>query len=139
MAHWERSIQIQAPAEKVWSVMSDVAHWPEWTPSIESVEEVSADFGAGSSAAVKAQGVAKTTWRVTEWNPGHNFTWVTSVRGAKTVGEHVIEGAPGGPTTVRLGIEVQGLAGALFKPLIRKVIVRNLELESAGLKRRGES
>jgi hypothetical protein len=39
---------------------------------------------------------------------------------------------------VRLGIEVQGLAGALFKPLIRKVIVRNLERESAGLKRRCE-
>ena len=139
MARWERSIAINADPGRVWQVMSDVTKWPEWTPSIESVEGVRGTMAVGSEAQVKAKGTPKATWRVTEWNPNKNFTWVTSVRGAKTIGEHVIEPAGDGASRVVLAIEVQGLMAALFKPLIGKGIERNLALESEGLKQRSES
>lgn len=139
MARWERSISVNAEPARVWQVMSDVAKWPEWTPSIESVEGTTASMAVGSEAQVKAKGTPKATWRVTEWNPGRNFTWVTSVRGAKTVGEHVIEPAGDTSSRVLLAIEVQGLMAAIFKPLIGKGIERNLTLESEGLKRRSEA
>lgn len=139
MARWERSISINAEPARVWQVMSDVAKWPEWTPSIESVDGATSDMAVGSEAHVKAKGTPKATWRVTEWNPGRNFTWVTSVRGAKTVGEHVIEPAGDTSSRVLLAIEVQGLMAAIFKPLIGKGIERNLTLESEGLKRRSEA
>lgn len=139
MARWERSIEINANPARVWQIMSDVGKWPEWTPSIESVAGPEGPMSVGSEATVKAKGTPKATWRVTEWNAGRNFTWVTSVRGAKTVGEHVIEPNGEGRSRVTLAIEVKGFMATLFKPMIAKGIISNLEMESAGLKRRAES
>ncbi|MEO8541821.1 MAG: SRPBCC family protein [bacterium] len=138
MARWERSVEIDATPARVWSIMSDVEKWPEWTSSIESVQ-LPVPLALGAAAVVKAKGTSKATWRVTEWNPGRNFTWATSLRGAKTVGEHVIEGNGEGKSRVILAIEVKGFMAGLFRPLISKVITTNLDLESAGLKRRSEA
>lgn len=139
MPRWERSIEINATPARVWQVMADVSKWPEWTSSIESVEGAPATMAVGSTAAVKAKGTPRATWTVTEWNPGQNFTWETSVRGSKTIGEHIIEPNGEGKSRVTLAIEVKGLMGAIFKPLIGGGIVRNLELESNGLKQRSEA
>ncbi len=139
MPRWERSIDINATPARVWQIMSDVKNWPEWTPSIESVEAAPDTLSVGSQATVKAKGTPTATWTVTEVNPGQNFTWVTSVRGSRTVGEHIIQPNGEGKSRVTLAIEVKGLMGAIFKPMINKVITGNLELESNGLKQRSEA
>ena len=33
----QRSIDIDAPSQVVWAVVSDVERWPEWTASVSSV------------------------------------------------------------------------------------------------------
>lgn len=38
MLKYEASIDIAAPAEKVWSVLVDVGSWPEWNPTCERIE-----------------------------------------------------------------------------------------------------
>ncbi|HET6652637.1 MAG TPA: SRPBCC family protein, partial [Nocardioides sp.] len=35
---FETSRHIDAPAQQVWEVLYDVARWPEWTPTVDSVE-----------------------------------------------------------------------------------------------------
>ena len=139
MARWERSIEIAASPDRAWTVLSDVARWPEWTPSVESVANVPATLGVGSTAVVKPRGNPKSIWTVTEWNPDQNFTWTTTVRGAKTIGEHVIEPLGDGHCRVTLAIQVDGLLAAVLKPLLGGRVVGNLEAEAAGLKRRSES
>ena len=40
MPKFEREVEIDAPIEKVWTVLIDPRHWPEWLPGIDSVTNV---------------------------------------------------------------------------------------------------
>ncbi len=37
MPKFEREVEINAPVEKVWQVITDPNHWPEWFPGVDSV------------------------------------------------------------------------------------------------------
>lgn len=139
MATWTKTIAIDAGPGRVWEVLVDVEKWPEWTPSITSVERRSEAFGPGALVMVHAKGTPKSLWRISEWTPGRSFTWETSVRGARTIGSHVIEGVGEGRSRVTLTVEVQGLGARLFSWFIGRGISENLRLESEGLKRRSEA
>ncbi|MBN1371420.1 MAG: SRPBCC family protein [Anaerolineaceae bacterium] len=40
MPKFERKMEIDSPVEKVWQVMTDPTHWPEWFPGFDSVANV---------------------------------------------------------------------------------------------------
>jgi uncharacterized protein YndB with AHSA1/START domain len=40
MPKFEREIEIDAPVEEVWEVMTDPRRWPEWFPGIDSVSGI---------------------------------------------------------------------------------------------------
>ncbi len=50
----ERIIDIEASREQVWTVMTDVERWPEWTASVTSVALLdAAPFDVGSHARLR--------------------------------------------------------------------------------------
>jgi len=40
MPKFDREIEIDAPVEKVWEVLTDPQHWPRWFPGFDSVSNV---------------------------------------------------------------------------------------------------
>ena len=48
MPKFEREVEIDAPVEKVWNVMTDPTHWSQWFPGVDSVSNV-ASISAGGS------------------------------------------------------------------------------------------
>jgi uncharacterized protein YndB with AHSA1/START domain len=42
MPKFERDVEIDAPVETVWKVMTDPSHWPQWFPGIDSVANATA-------------------------------------------------------------------------------------------------
>jgi uncharacterized protein YndB with AHSA1/START domain len=40
MPKFEREVEIDAPVEKVWEVITDPNHWPQWFPGVDSVSNV---------------------------------------------------------------------------------------------------
>ena len=40
MPKFEREVEIDAPVEKVWEVLTDPKHWPEWLPGVDAVTSV---------------------------------------------------------------------------------------------------
>lgn len=40
MPKFEREVEIDAPVEKVWEVMTNPSFWPQWFPGVESVSNI---------------------------------------------------------------------------------------------------
>jgi hypothetical protein len=132
------TIDIDAPPERVWAVMSDVERWHEWTPSITSV--VRLDDGplrVGSRARVKQPRLARSTYEVTLCEPHRGFEWVTTSAGVTGIGTHWIEPVDGG-SRVTLGVEFRGALAGLIGWLFGGLTTRYIALEAQGLKRRAE-
>jgi uncharacterized membrane protein len=134
------SIDIDTPAERVWSVMTDVERWPEWTASITSVQRLDhGPFGVGSRALIKQPKLAAIVWTVTDWQPNRSFTWTAGAVGVTTVAGHQITSRPEGGVTVTLSIQETGWLGPLVGRVLFGLTRRYIDMEVAGLKRRAEA
>ncbi|HET6563208.1 MAG TPA: SRPBCC family protein [Marmoricola sp.] len=112
----ESSRHIEADARRVWDTISDVARWPEWLDTVDSVERLDdGPFRVGSRARVKQPGFPAAVWEVTELVDGHHFTWEAAGPGFRSIGRHVVVPAGDG-ADVTLGIEQTGpLAGLVTR------------------------
>jgi uncharacterized membrane protein len=134
------TVDIAAPPELVWEVVSNVEHWPDWTRSVRWVRRLEdGPLMTGSKAKISQPKVPTVDWVVTELEPGRSFTWVSGGRAALTTARHLVEPLPGGGSRVRLSIEQGGLLGSLVGRLYHGVTERYLAMESAGLKAHCES
>jgi hypothetical protein len=137
--HIERSIDVAAPPETVWRVMTDVERWHEWTESITRVERLgSGPFGGRSAARVEQPGFPRAVWRVTAFDEGTSFAWTSKSVGATTVGLHRVVPDGRGGSTVTLEVRSTGWLVPLARPFVEGKARRFVEMEAQGLKRRCE-
>ena len=135
---YETTVSIAAPVDRIWSVISDVAAWPEWTSSVSAVELLSPQpLRLGSRARVRQPKLPKAVWEVTDFQPGRSFTWVNRSPGMTSTGVHEILGTAAAPQ-VRLAIEQRGPLSFLARPYL-PLTRRYVDTEAAGLKQRCEA
>ena len=133
------SVDIAASPERVWTVMSDAARWPEWTPTVTSIELLDpGPWKVGSRARIRQPKLPPAVWRMTEFNQGTGFTWITGGPFVRVTARHWIESLPAG-SRATLSIRFSGLFGALAARLTRNLNETYLALEAQGLKARSES
>jgi uncharacterized membrane protein len=134
MTHlFETTRHIDAPTEPVWEVLFDVAHWPEWTPTIDSVERLDdGPFQVGSRTKVRQPKLPQASWEVSEVVGGRSFTWEAKGPGIKTVARHEI--VPDGTgSKVTLSIEQSGPMGAIAAMVWRRLTQQYIEIEAERL------
>ena len=135
----EDSIEIDAPAQLVWQIFSDVERWPEWTPSVTSlVARDGTGLAVGKRFAIKQPGMSKLVWKVTEIDSGESWTWTQRSLGVLVTARHWVIPQPDGRTLVRQQLDQRGVLGALIGRLMIKKTRRFLEQEAQGLKARSE-
>lgn len=133
MRHFSRTIEIAAPPERVWPVMSDIDRWHEWTPSITSVKRLKDEpFAVGTRVMIRQPKLPPALWRITDIEPGRSFTWVSVAPGLRVYGRHRVEAAPGG-SRATLGIDIDGALGGLWGWLSRGITERYIAMEAEGL------
>jgi Polyketide cyclase / dehydrase and lipid transport len=127
---------IPAPQPLVWSVVADVARWPEWTASVSRVKMLSpGPLQIGSRVRIHQPKLPPAFWRVTDLNPGASFTWISRAPGVRVTEQHTAAAIAIG-THVTLFIHYEGLFGALLSWWVGKLNDRYLEMEADGLKAR---
>lgn len=133
-------VQIDAPPEHVWEVLTDVERWPEWTETVTSVTRLDeGPLTTNARARVEQPKLPPTEYVVTELSPGQSFTWVATSPGVRVIARHDVESSPRGGTRVRLSVEQAGPLGKVMGRLFFKGLTdRYLAAEAAGLKARSE-
>jgi uncharacterized membrane protein len=130
---FQTSRHIDAPPHAVWEVLFDVARWPEWTPTVQSVERLDeGPLAVGSRARIRQPKLPPAVWEVTEVVEGRSFTWEATGPGLRSIGRHEVV-ADGTGSLVSLGIEQAGPMGAVAAVVWRRLTQRYVELEAASL------
>jgi uncharacterized membrane protein len=131
------TVDIDAPADVVWSVIADVQRWPGWTDSIDELRVTSSGpMAVGSTAVVKQPRMPRATWTVTEWDPGRSFTWEASGPGLRTAAVHAVEPTGAATCRVTLSVHETGPLDGLMRLLYARRFRAYVALEAAGLARR---
>jgi uncharacterized membrane protein len=132
------AIIIDAPADVVWGVFSDVERWPEWTASVTGLRALDGtDLAVGKRFEIKQPRLPKLVWQVTELDEGRSWTWEQRSPGGRTIAVHEVH-PDGNRTRVTQRLEQRGPIGGLVARLMRGTTKRYLDLEAKGLKARSE-
>jgi uncharacterized membrane protein len=115
---FESSIEINAPAGRIWALMGELEEWPQWMPSIKNIERVSkGPLGAGSqlSVTVKVSGLTvKLLMTITEFVPERRVVLEGKVLGTKLKRFYALEPV-NGKTKVTIGGDVSGALAWLVR------------------------
>ena len=99
MPSYEASCTVGAPPDAVWRLISDVARWPEWLPTVTRVEPLgAAELAPGAQYRIEQPRLRPAIWRVTRLEPPQRFSWASGGPGLQVVGDHELTPAPGGGT-----------------------------------------
>lgn len=135
----EHTIDIAAPAERVWDLTLDVERWPQLTPTITSVERLDAGpMAVGSQARIKQPAQGTKVWTVTTLEPRRLFAWSTSLLGNRLTGGHHLSESPAG-TRNTLTVDVEGPLAPVLGFLLRRPIHNAIKKENEGFKRAAEA
>jgi uncharacterized protein YndB with AHSA1/START domain len=93
---FEVSATIPAPAEKVWSVWTDLEKYPEWDPREERLN-LDVPFGEGATGSSKQIGNPANTFTITDVVPGKTWTTRCALPGGELAMRHEL--IPDGDST----------------------------------------
>ena len=136
---YQEAVEVDADPSRVWQVLVDVESWPEWTPSMTTVEMVTPrPFGPGSRVAIKQPRLAPAEMTVDRYAEGRSFAWSSRMAGLRTIADHVLEPAPNG-TQVTLVVTQSGPLAGFVRIAYGRMIRRYVHMEATGIKKRAEN
>lgn len=135
MFSFEATTVIAAPAERVWSIIADVVLWPQWLPTVTSVEPLGApQLALGAQYRIVQPRLKPAIWSVVDLSARSYFSWESHSHGVRTLAAHVLRPINGSSTSVSLQVTFSGLlagpVGLVAGSLTREYIQR----EAAALK-----
>jgi hypothetical protein len=135
------SVDIDAPSEKVWSILADFAVYPEWNPFIVRVDGT-LQPGARLTVTLQPPGRRKATFRprVTALEPNRELRWLGHlVVPGLFDGEHIhrLEPSEGGGTRYRQEERFDGILVPLTGSMLGAT-EQGFRAMNAALKERAE-
>jgi uncharacterized membrane protein len=137
---FEKSIEIDAPQQRVWDVLSDVERWPQRIETVETAELLTpAPIRTGSQVRLKQPKLPEGTWDVTVWEAPSYFEWTQKTSGTTSVAGHRVESLGTDRSRLTLTLDMRGLLIPIVALFFRKLTNEYMHLEAEGMKRAAES
>jgi uncharacterized membrane protein len=137
---FEQSIDIVAPQQRVWDVLSDLESWPQRIETVDVVELLTpAPVGVGSRVRLKQPKLPEGTWEVTVWDAPSYFEWRQRSGGVTSVAGHRVEALEEGRSRLTLTLDMRGLLVRLVALFYKGLTNRYMTIEAQGMKRAAES
>jgi len=140
MPQYSSSISINASQETIWKVLSDVAHWNEWTPTVTRVEVLDApELKLDNRYKVYQPKLQPALWSVTVLKPPSSFIWESKMPGMVMIAGHILKSMGTNQNELALTFSFHGALGAIIGRLYRKTVEDYLAIEARSLKTRVEN
>ena len=137
---FEKSVEIDAPQQRVWDVLTDLGAWPARIETVDSVELLTpAPMAKGSRVRLRQPKLPEGTWEVTAWDAPSAFEWTQKEGGITNVAGHRVEALGDGRARLTLTLDMRGLLVPIFGRIYRDLTNRYMALEAEGMKRAAES
>lgn len=117
-------IEIAAPPEAVWDVLTDFADWPRWNPDVRSMA-ADGPVREGSVFRWKA-GPGTVTSTVVRVQSPELIAWTGTTLGVRAIHFWWLDRRDG-QTHVRTAESFEGLVARLLRPSLQKTLDRALE------------
>jgi uncharacterized membrane protein len=138
MRDFESRINADAPVRRAWQVLAELERWPEWTPTVRSVERLDeGPVGVGTQVRIEQPRLRPAVWTVTRWEPERAFAWESRSPGVVVTATHAVEARDEG-CKITLRLRFDGLLGGFIGRFSRRMTSEYLSLEAASLKLRAE-
>ena len=117
---FERSIDIDAPQQRIWDVLTDIDAWPQRIETVEAVERLTpAPLARGSRVRLKQPKLPEGVWDVTVWDAPAYFEWTQKAGGVTNVAGHRVEALGRGPRTSHADPRDARLARPRLRPVLQ--------------------
>lgn len=138
-AFFQTSQDIAAPAAVVWRVLSRIADWPAWNPTVSSIEPLDGpELRPGARFTVRQPRLRPATWRVSSIEPNEGFTWIMRTVGVTASAFHRVSATSEYTSMVVLSIGFSGPMAAVIWLLVGRITRRYVVREALSLKRASE-
>jgi uncharacterized membrane protein len=141
VAHaYRTSIRVEAPADVVWQVLSDVERMPAWTSSMTSVTILGPEpaIAVGSRVEMTQPGLPRSVWEVDGLAEGRGFSWSSSTPGVRSGAAHQIAPLSGTACEVTLVVAQSGMLAGLTNVVLGSRARELVDTELAELKAEAE-
>lgn len=123
-----RQFIVNVSLERAWQHLSQVQQWPSWARHIRQIElRPDGVLGSQSSGVIHLSNGMKSTFRMTEYNPGHNWKWAGPFLWLTIEYDHRFESLNSNQTRLRFIVDGHGFAVGVFGRIFAKIYRRNLE------------
>ena len=134
------SIEIDAPQQRVWDVLSDLEAWPQRIETVDVVELLTpAPIAKGSRVRLKQPKLPEGTWDITVWDAPSYFELRQKSGGVTSVAGHRVEVLERGRSRLTLSMDMRGLLIPIIGLFYKGLVTRYMSIEAQGMKLAAES
>src|SRR5207245_4048174 len=118
----QRQFTVDVALQRAWDHLARVEQWPSWAPHIKQIEMRPTDeLGPESRGVLHLSNGMKPAFRVTEFNPPRNWTWVGRFLWLNVIYDHQFEELDTGHTRLTFVVQVHGFGASILGRLFARV------------------